>query len=777
MTDYRRVTLCRTCRNINLRIETFLDLGCRYPTSLEYTTLDDVLDPDLHDVARHYVSGECLDGAIDHANEELERKLDTLPLANVFDDYDILISERPTKKKVLGTLEAVTAKSSSCALCALVVNVAHAAPLFCPDDARCELQFHYIGQGNGGIVPSLYERDDETKHGRYNCELLIGAFSTELQPVHSREDLNWFGGRLYEDQVDFSLCKRWLRGCEELHERCGTQSWQRHMKDAPRLRLIDVTAMCLVDANQGDRYVALSYVWGATSTFQTRTTLVKGLYAPGGLQKVWRELSRTVQDAIEAVRCLDERYLWTDAICIIQDDPEDKKELVKDMDIVYARAILTLVAAEGTDADAGLPGVRRKSRPHTVPYDIDNDLALLPSKAISEVLLNCPWSKRAWTFQEGMLSARMLIFTKRTVSFTCCSTTWSEDVKNPNENQGPPWAYAPGTLFDFRSNLSEVQAELSGHANANEQGGGDDDDGGNEEEEEADLLNDLWTDVVGNLSLRNLSFESDILFAAAGLISVVQKIFKIKSIYGLPERRLEQFLFWSPSEPGSLRRRRDMNGIALHPSWSWAGWVGEVSWPEHTARPYGDDKQQIEWFGLSDIASEPIALQCGGRGTVSDDIALASGLHGDIHPVESLDFPILMLDTRTATLCISSTADPPSWISELQVLAWSTAHMTEDNRSGVYCITSLHDASHVVGSVVLDSADLMPGCENAVTTFAIISSSTYQEQQYDGSFALIYHRVLALYQQEGIFARIGHGAVLAKEVRGVAWQKETVLLG
>jgi len=55
---------------------------------------------------------------------------------------------------------------------------------------------------------------------------------------------------------------------------------------------------------------------------------------------------------------MGERYLWVDALCIIQDDSMDKEWQIARMGSIYSSAVFTIVAACGVDADAGLPGVR-----------------------------------------------------------------------------------------------------------------------------------------------------------------------------------------------------------------------------------------------------------------------------------------------------------------------------------------------------------------------------------------------------------------------------------
>jgi len=59
---------------------------------------------------------------------------------------------------------------------------------------------------------------------------------------------------------------------------------------------------------------------------------------------------------------LEGRYLWVDALCLIQDDTEDLDRGVNAMDLIYERAWLTVVAACGHDANARLPGVQNGTR-------------------------------------------------------------------------------------------------------------------------------------------------------------------------------------------------------------------------------------------------------------------------------------------------------------------------------------------------------------------------------------------------------------------------------
>ncbi len=67
-------------------------------------------------------------------------------------------------------------------------------------------------------------------------------------------------------------------------------------------------------------------------------------------------LPATVEDALVLTAALRGKYLWVDALCIIQDDHADKLEMLPWMHLIYSAAQLTIIAAAGTDCGAGLPG-------------------------------------------------------------------------------------------------------------------------------------------------------------------------------------------------------------------------------------------------------------------------------------------------------------------------------------------------------------------------------------------------------------------------------------
>lgn len=147
--------LCRLCRNLNLRLETFIDQGWRYPTCLEYESIEDFLDCGSLDPERHYVSGERLGDEEDYTDQELARQIRSPSFINEFDERGLLTSVRPVKKKVLGSLAEIIERASECVLCQCVERASKLVKSKIGNgkessgNETCRIRFDYEGQGRG----------------------------------------------------------------------------------------------------------------------------------------------------------------------------------------------------------------------------------------------------------------------------------------------------------------------------------------------------------------------------------------------------------------------------------------------------------------------------------------------------------------------------------------------------------------------------------------------------------------------------------------------------
>ncbi|MCJ1334478.1 hypothetical protein MMC10_011190 [Thelotrema lepadinum] len=377
--------------------------------------------------------------------------------------------------------------------------------------------------------------------------------------------------------IDPAVGKLWLRECAENHgKNCSDHGWDIILQKLKFLRVIDVKDLCIREiAKPADcLFIALSYVWGAWSGIVKLEKANKEvLMKKGGLTQYLRHLPQTIIDALEVVAGMGERYLWTDALCIVQDDPVEMAEQIGNMDRIYDSSLATIIAAQGATADSGLEGIRQRYLPasgqrtgmqrylyqNSVGVK-DNTLLAAPLKTNSHDIEESTWNSRAWTFQERLLSRRLIIFTHGQVLWQCRQAMCREDM--PIEMSGIP---CPQLRFsqltrqavgeNRNRNWMDGSIEISRHG-------------------ETKLVRSAtfaeYTKSIEQYTHRQLSFQSDILNAFAGLGQIFATCFQCRPFFGLPEALLDLALFWRPTR--QLKRRNEF------PSWSWAGWIGQVAY-------------------------------------------------------------------------------------------------------------------------------------------------------------------------------------------------------
>ncbi|KAL5328211.1 hypothetical protein ACEPPN_001707 [Leptodophora sp. 'Broadleaf-Isolate-01'] len=145
-----------------------------------------------------------------------------------------------------------------------------------------------------------------------------------------------------------------LQGCRDNHEKCGKEE---NLMESMPTRVIAVGTpgdmyVHLEEPSAGktESYVALSYCWGGGQE-EIMTTKAN---RPEKLREIaLGSLPQTIQDAITVTRELRYKYIWVDAICIVQDDEEDCAREVSAMSLVYSGASLTISAAKANNSKQG----------------------------------------------------------------------------------------------------------------------------------------------------------------------------------------------------------------------------------------------------------------------------------------------------------------------------------------------------------------------------------------------------------------------------------------
>lgn len=315
------------------------------------------------------------------------------------------VVESDTLKQELGTLHDISKRAAQCDLCRIVTRKlreegylrprrhnngsshsercfiqcasfcsSQAGPKGSPHDTR---NFHYGGiRSRKARIPASkyttmkfvvfikFRRDFfEEILAFQSCSPWIPTVMDTITGIMPTDpSVASFSGRILDPvKADLRLFKFWLDHCESRHgDSCCSLPLMEHLGRPTGLLLIDVKDSCIVNAPDACPYVALSYVWGKCNSYKlTKADLPSTRQKRGLLRKA---LPATVRDAITVTLGVGLRYLWVDAICIVQDDRAHLQSQIKQMASVYANAACTIIAAAGDDADYGLPGVRAGTR-------------------------------------------------------------------------------------------------------------------------------------------------------------------------------------------------------------------------------------------------------------------------------------------------------------------------------------------------------------------------------------------------------------------------------
>ncbi|RWA11278.1 hypothetical protein EKO27_g3823 [Xylaria grammica] len=343
-----------------------------------------------------------------------------------------------------------------------------------------------------------------------------------------------FGRDVNVDKIDWSMVRGWVDSCVK-HTADGIVSRYDKAGDL-HLRAVDVIDGCVVDLPPRAQYVALSYAWGKDQRVKLQTDNLLQLSSKGYLRSDFGRPSKTIVDATHVVRSLGYRYLWVDALCIIQDDAASIQQNVMEMDRVYSHALFTIVAAAGMDANHGLPGVSPETpRIQNQHRAIVNGLHI--ANRLQSDINSTWWNTRGWTYQERVLSSRLLFFSEVQVEYRC------EDNCSFQEQFHDAYRQASFSLFDSISNLDFTDTNLF----------------------------TVYANAVTEYTRRSITNQMDKLKAFQGILGRLKGPFQAPFLFGLPILLFDVGLLWYPT--GSLTRSNK-----AFPSWSWAGWDGPVQW-------------------------------------------------------------------------------------------------------------------------------------------------------------------------------------------------------
>lgn len=225
------------------------------------------------------------------------------------------------------------------------------------------------------------------------------------------------------------VVREWRHECSTNHERCVPDD-----SSLPQLpsRVIDVlpddgssSPRLLVSQGRRGFWVTLSYCWGGESSFKLNSATLKDFEDGIDLS----EWPATLRDAVIITRLQGQRYLWIDAICILQDSLEDCVAEMTRMCDIYRLSLFTIVAAGSPHTGHGILNPRTPDPPLTKlawkhPDGVERWVYLrLPrfGRLLDGSIQDRTVFQRAWCLQEMLLSQRLLIFSQEEMSWVCQS--------------------------------------------------------------------------------------------------------------------------------------------------------------------------------------------------------------------------------------------------------------------------------------------------------------------------------------------------------------------
>ncbi|KAH7355273.1 heterokaryon incompatibility protein-domain-containing protein [Rhexocercosporidium sp. MPI-PUGE-AT-0058] len=338
--------------------------------------------------------------------------------------------------------------------------------------------------------------------------------------------------------------KAWLRECLGYHTNCGPQH---HTATMPK-RILDLGVssdiqsplkLCLTQEAQVLSYACLSYCWGKEE--YNYFSLLRSNITRLMTEILLKDLPKTIRDALWIARSLATRYIWIDALCIIQDDISDWQDQAPCMGDIYYNATFTIAASSSDHADRGLLQSRPAECYELQPCEIFKRLLGRSTPSLYRYLDDAPILRRAWTMQELYLCRRILYVTDAFLAWECRGIQGTElwPFGFPQADEPSP---ASVSMFPFFQAKEIFRSRAAS----------------------AEDMHAAWQNLVTDYSSRKMTRQSDILVAIAGLASICKIVDDDEYLAGLWKNNLLSDLLWQSDES---RCRSDSYTA---PTWSWA---------------------------------------------------------------------------------------------------------------------------------------------------------------------------------------------------------------
>ncbi|RFU76734.1 hypothetical protein TARUN_5537 [Trichoderma arundinaceum] len=377
-------------------------------------------------------------------------------------------------------------------------------------------------------------------------------------------------------------------------------------KESGLIRLVESHSLADMD-RKPQPYLALSYCWGTKAPSLTTT---KSNYAQLKTSISYDTMPKAYQDTVRIARALGVKYIWIDALCIIQDDTRDWETESQMMAEIFRNSLVTIIPLRSMSSNDGFlernPSL--KINYHSSEWNISGSFFLrhipfsyesaessiraaptFSDRPVSLELHNSHWQTRGWTFQEDVFAMRRLYFGQLMMYWDSLKPA---DVMRTEDK-----------IIDDK--LDRIgTAELS-IIHSSEPWRGDYD-------------YDGWYYPILKYCKKKLTYETDRLPAVSSYAKLIASKSEDTYLAGLWKKNLHRGLLWKIHR----RERRTFSEVLrklttpskyIAPSWSWASRHGglhldlsdnmrpECDFLEAKTSVYGGDRfGRCEWLALED---------------------------------------------------------------------------------------------------------------------------------------------------------------------------------
>ncbi|KAB8199112.1 heterokaryon incompatibility protein-domain-containing protein [Aspergillus parasiticus] len=387
---------------------------------------------------------------------------------------------------------------------------------------------------------------------------------------------------------------QWLGQCTDFHQACSKREKPVLPKRVVRLASYNVSP-ALYETSDGERadYVALSYCWGGEKHLLTTQNTIRSHKA--GIP--WSKIPQTLKDAMHLTLELGVEFIWIDALCIIQDDLVDWKEEASKFGSVYRSALITISATASPNTTSGIfcdqRSQRHKLRTHVASMK-NIDIYMRQACSTTHVGLfehlnifgngyqeeeALPILGRGWTFQERILSRRLLHCSGEEIAWECfsgdihCECASRVPYTRPN---------VPREMHGHLRSIPDTKKAIEGRLR----------DGVSEAWDGANSPLREWQELTMAYSSCQFTYPRDRLVALEGIAQQFQQ-FRLGSYFlGMWGQNFHFQLDWMIMTLDESRRL-DV------PTWSWASVYHKCQYNFH---PFSPSYQSV-W--LCDIVRSP----------------------------------------------------------------------------------------------------------------------------------------------------------------------------